>query len=574
MKNLLVRGGTVLDGTGAAGFRADVRIRNGRIAEVGANLRVGDERVIDAGGAYVTPGLIECHTHYDGPMWWMPSLDPLPGYGATTAVMGNCGLSVAPMSANMADRRGMIGIFSFLEDIPQRTFEKEMPWNWQSWGEYRRALRDCPSAANLSTFVGHLNLRIAVMGEAAWERKANAEERAMMAAMLDDGLKHGALGLSTNFFDNDANDRPVPTKLADEAELIALLDVMARYKGVILQFIANLLKPHEIVNEVEYLSKLCTPRNVRMQLLAIPSSREDTGSRNKLVQFIETANANGADIWSGYGVRPLSVSLNFERTLVFNLQGAFAWDELSNKTPKDQKIAKLKDPEWRARARHEWDNLKPGAVLNRVEHYLNNSENGVGPVDVTLSAYAKELGLHTSDALAEWLVRNGTGSTVGEEPRPLDDNTVVEMLHKPFTLTGVSDAGAHGQLFCGAGVSSYLLTHFVRDSGQISVEKMVQVLTSQIATHYNLADRGVIAPGKIADIAVFALDEIDFRPEQRVVDVPDGEGGMSWRYTRAPAPFRATIVNGVPTFENGAYTGELPGTLIGPGTQHISLAAD
>jgi len=577
MTSLLIRGGTVIDGTGSKGVRADVRTQGDKITEVGPDLRPNGERVIDAGGASVMPGIIACHTHYDGPMWWNPSLDPLPGYGTTSVVMGNCGLSAAPVSHKVEDRDDMINIFSFLEDIPQKTFQNEMPWNWSKWSEYGTALAACPTAANVSGFIGHLNLRICVMGAAAWERPANANEIAQMVALLEDGLRAGAQGMSTNFFDNDSLNRPVPSKVADDKELEALANVLGRYKGAVLQLIGNLMEFHKLPEQLDRLLKLTKPRGIRVQYLAIPTDDADDALHELIFEYHQRANREGADLWGVYGTRPLTVALNFERSLVYTLQGVYAWDELVNKTPHEQKLEKLKNPEWRARARHEWDNMKPGSRLDSVEHYLNNSENGVGPVNITLFQYAAQTGLHPSDALAQWVGLNGLGSTVGEEARSISQKSVLRCLRDPHSVTGVDDAGAHSQLFCGAGESAYLFTEYVRDTGLVPLEEMVHAVTQKIANHYSLKNRGVIAPGMAADIAVFALEEIELRDIRKVVDVPDGQGGLSWRYTRDPAPFRATIVNGVATFEAGKYTGELPGKLIGPGMSEgdpLSRAAD
>jgi len=386
-----------------------------------------------------------------------------------------------------------------------------------------------------------------------------------MAALLDEAMQHGALGLSTNNFDSDPDSRPVPSKLADDEELIALLDVLARHKGGIVQIITNLLEPGGMVAELEHMAKLCKPRGVRIQFSAVFAEVSEAKSRETLMDYINRATKEGVDIWAIYGARPLTVQLNFERTQVFNLQGAYAWDDLVNKVPREQKIATLSNPEWRAKARHEWDNLNKSAVLDTIDHFLIDSENGVGPLDIELGDYAKQRGLHKSDAMAEWVIANGIGSTVREPGRPIDEKAVVDFMRHPTMVTGADDAGAHSQLFCGAGEPVYLLTNYVRDKALIPIEEVVHALTEKQARHYSLPDRGTLAPGRAADIAVFALDEIQYHSEKRVVDVPDGNGGMSWRYSRPPAPMRATIVNGDITYEAGkGYSGVLPGTLVGP----------
>src|SRR4051794_27381781 len=197
MGKILISGGTVVDGTGAAPFPADIRIADGRIAEIGPNLQPNaGERIVDARGCHVAPGFIESHTHYDGTIWWQPELDPLPGYGVTTQIMGNCGFSAAPMSDDPGMRAEIAKIFSFFEDIPEKPFIEKLPWDWQSWSEYRRSMQThVKTAANYGAFVGHLAIRLAAMGSEAWARSATPEEVARMVALLDDALKAGAMGL-------------------------------------------------------------------------------------------------------------------------------------------------------------------------------------------------------------------------------------------------------------------------------------------------------------------------------------------------------------------------------------------
>jgi N-acyl-D-amino-acid deacylase len=568
MSNLLIRGGTVVDGTGAKALRADIRVKNGLISEVAPDLKPAGERVIDAGGCHVTPGFIDAHTHYDGPMWWNPNLDPLAGHGTTTAIMGLCGLSAAPMSKIQADRDDMIGIFSYIEDIPQKTFSNNVPWNeWATWSEYAGAMQKFPMPTNIGGLMGHINLRIYVMGASAWERAANASEIARMAAVMDDAMRAGCLGLSTNFFDSDRDGRPVPTLLADDAEFEALTDVMAKYRGSIIEFAINVFgERHLAVPQIERMAKFCKPRGIRMQFLYVPLEYSNAELREELMAAQRRLRAEGVDVWSTYVARPISVSISFEASILFKYQGAFAWDELVNATPgRDAKMKKLADPAWRARARHEIDHeLNSMGIMDKPQMLnLNQSENDAGPLGLTLAQYAEQTSQHHSDALADWLMKNGVESSVGIEPQKIDEAEMLRIMRDPYSVSNINDAGAHGQLRCGAAETTYLLTKFVRDEGKLTIEETVHCLTGKIADHYSLKGRGVIAPGNVADIAVFDLNEIEFLPEKKVRDVPTGDGGMTWRYTLDPAPFRATIVSGVPVFESGrGYTGETPGNLV------------
>jgi N-acyl-D-amino-acid deacylase len=582
MSNLLIRGGSVVDGTGAKPFRADVRVKNGIISEVAKDLKPAGERVIDAGGAFVTPGFIDCHTHYDGPMWWNPTLDPLPSHGTTTAIMGLCGFSAAPMSKNLSDRRDMIGVFSFIEDIPQKTFENNVPWDqWATWSEYATAMKKFPMPTNIGALVGHINLRIFVMGAAAWERVATPAENAQMAAVLDDAMRSGALGLSTNFFDSDIKGRPVPTLISDDAEFEAITNVLAKYPGAVLEFAINVVNErHMAVPQIERMVKFCKPRGIRMQFLFVQMEYQNADFREELLAAQRRLRADGADLWSIYLARPLTLSLSFEANFIFKYQHAWAWDDLVNNTPTwEEKAKKLADPSWRAKARDEIDHhLTPQSNMDKPETLImKQSETDVGPFGMTLAEYSKSKGMHQSDALADWLLANGAEASLGMVPQEIDDDAMIRTMRDPYSVSGANDAGAHGKLFCGAAETAYLLTKFVRDQGKLSIEETVHYLTGKVADHYSLGGRGVIALGNIADLAVFALDEIEFRPEIKARDVPTGDGGITWRYTRAPAPFRATIVGGTPTFEmDKGYTGATPGQLIGldPVKGAASRAAD
>lgn len=558
MADLLVRGGTVVDGTGAPAARADVRITGGVITEVGPDLVARGERVIDATGAYVAPGFIEAHTHVDGAMWWNPDLDPLPEYGVTTVVFGNCGMSVAPLQESA--RGPVLDLFTFLEDLPLDAFHTNVPWTWERWPEYRRACEDQRTTVNVAGFVGHLTLRTTVMGaEAAWERAATADEIGRMAELLDESLAHGAIGLSTNVFDKDRYLKLVPTRLAEDAEFEALVDVLARHPGATLQMITRFNEPENIDADVERFARICKPRGVRGQWTAIPSTVREDYLREQTIALHRRLREDGVDFWPNVPHKPLEPFFNFERALTF--QRVAAWNEWIN-GPAEGKLAMLADRAWRARARADYDNRVSSSTsrLDRPESLIFAiSETGAGPLDISWRTHADQEGKHLSDALADWILANGLKSCMKGIPDEFDEPVIADLFKEPHTLTNINDSGAHLQLFCGSGENVYLLTRYVRDAGLLSVEEAVHNLTGKLAHYFGLGDRGVIAPGKAGDLAVFALDEIDVRPEVKLYDNPDG----SWRFSRGPAGMRATVVGGVPTVLAEARTGARPGTMIG-----------
>jgi N-acyl-D-amino-acid deacylase len=569
MQDMLIKGGTVIDGSGAPALRADVRVSGGIISRIAPDLAPQPgERVVDAAGCHVTPGFIESHTHFDGTMWWQPDMDPLPGYGVTTAIMGNCGFSAAPVHRDAAVRGEMVSIFSFFEDIPEKPFVNELPWDWQSWPEYQRSMSSrVKTAANYAAFVGHIAIRLAAMGMDAWERAATPEEIKAMAALLDEALAAGALGMSTNFLDHDGANRPVPTLLADDAELSALIDVLARYPGTSLQVVLDTFMRMTAPQSTERLARLCAGKPVRVQWAGVPTLMFQKPIQGPMIDLHERFKSEGLDFWTGFAhVSPTS-TLSIMRSLIFAQSNDYVWHEVVLAETEEAKLALLADPDWRARARQAWDNdiwdhapmKHPDALL------LENSDNGHGPLDITLGDYARQLGVHASDAMAQWLIDNGVQSTVQMAPFDLDEEMIVRLIKDPRTVGNINDAPAHGQMLCGGGENLILLTKYAGSMAAISLEHAVHSMTGKLAQHFNLKDRGELREGMRADIAVFHLDEIATRKKKKVYDVPDGDGGFIWRWTRDAAPMRLTLVNGVPTFDNGAFTQQLPGEMLRPG---------
>ena len=543
MGDLLVRGGQIVDGTGAPARPGDVRVRDGVIVEIGEHLEASGEPTIDATDAYVTPGLMDCHTHFDGEMFWDPSLDPLPLYGMTTAVMGNCGLGIAPIRP--ATRDAVADLMCFVEDLPFSLFDTQVPWGWESWSQYHAVASRVPITATLFAYTAHNALRAYAMGTDAWQRPATEAERTTMAQMLADALRHGSLGLSTNFFDTDRARNLVPSRVADDAEFEALFDVLAQFPRTSLQLIAR------ETADARRMCELAGPKRIR--ILRLTGSFEEHGA-----DLIELIAAQRWDVWRmGGGNQPTTPRLGFDTSI--GTAAVTAWHQMVN-GPTENKLPLLHDADWRARARHDWDHplREQNSFKDLGSFILSESENGTGPIGLSLADLAQQRGLHPSDALADWVIANGLGSRYTRLQMGPDSAGREAMVRRniddPRAVMGGTDAGAHLRMFCGAGANSYLLTHWVKERHVMSVERAVHGLTGRIAACFSLHDRGVIALGKRGDLAVFSLDEIALHDEVKVSDLPDGQ----WRYTRPSGGFRATVVGGTPTVLDGRATGAAP----------------
>jgi N-acyl-D-amino-acid deacylase len=288
---------------------------------------------------------------------------------------------------------------------------------------------------------------------------------------------------------------------------------------------------------------------------------------------IDSMRASGIDVWPGFAhVSPTSV-LSLTKSLIFAQSNDYVWHEVVLAESHEEKARLLADPDWRARARESWDTnaWDHSPLKNPQELLLLDSENGVGPIGGTLLAYAEERGQHRSDAMADWILANGIMSTVHMAPFPKNEELTIALMRDPKTVGNISDAGAHLQMLCGGGENALLLTRYVRDDKLLTIEEAVHVMTGKLAEHFFLPDRGVIAVGKRADVAVFNLDEVTYHPFVKAWDVPDGKGGLGWRFTRQAAPMRLTLVNGVPTFENGACTSATPGRFLSPANENAFM---
>jgi N-acyl-D-aspartate/D-glutamate deacylase len=557
--NLLIRGGSVVDGTGSARRRADVRISGGRIAEIGPDLDTAGEAVFDAGGAVVTPGFIDTHAHTDPQVFWDRSLDPDPLHGVTTMLVGNCSLSLYP--ATDATRGAISDLFAYIEDVPRHLFDDCVPWTWTDYAGYRDAVNERGAGLNLAALVGHSPIRLAVMADDAWTRTATAGERAEMARLFDDAMRAGAWGLSTSFLDVDAQGRPVPSRAADGAEFDALLDVLGSYRRGLVEFVPGLLGPDPDI-AAEDLARRCGARGIPLTWTGFTYSDSNPASTQRWIDMARRLEAEGIGFYPQLSPRTVDFRLNWDSSMMF-MSMPEGWHRVIAARG-DAKASTLRDPEWRATARDEWDRTERAIFPHRrpelvrfVEVVGRDNEQWLGR---TLADLVAMRGGHPSDVFADFVLENDCRPgvvAVGVTNNDVDG--VARTLADPHVLISSSDAGAHMNMLCASGDTTLVLTRHVRERSDFTLEEAVHQLTGRQADVFGFRGRGKVEVGAVADLTVFALDELHYEQDEFVHDLP---GGGS-RLRRPEGGYRATFVRGVAVQLDGKSTGALPGRVIG-----------
>jgi len=568
MGDLLVRGGELVDGLGAPARKADVRITNGRISEisaVGHELASRGEPELDATGAFVAPGFIDAHTHYDPALFWDPGCDPLPVHGVTTVVTGNCSLSLAPLKR---EHQALLSdMFCFIEDIPVSAFEAGVPFDWESWGEYRRSFDVRGAAVQVAPLVGHSALRLHAIGEASIERASTPQERAAIAACFADCLRDGAFGISTSFIDVDRQGRPVPSRAGDDAEFRALAHVMREAGRGVVEFVPRFPKPETHLADIERIHEMCRTAGVPGTWTQLTSGGPNASFISELIAQAERTQAEGPGVFPQVSPRPFDIVVSFKQTALFIF--IESWNKWIG-ADTDLRRALLGDPAWRARARADWDaaefSLFPIDDLERVRITLVRDPKLERFVGASFADVVKARGGHPSDVLADWVAENQLDPGMGILAIANGDAAeTAPLLLSAATICGASDAGAHVGMMCGAGDSTLLFERHVKQRSDMSVETAVRLLTSDVARLFGIHDRGRLAVGYAGDVVVFALDELHYEKDIVVQDLPD----RSTRLSRPPGGFRATVAGGVPTQLAGRPTGARPGRMLDPNARPV-----
>ena len=560
--DLIIRGGTVVDGTGGPMVEGDVAVSDGRISAVGAVPESAAEE-IDARGRLVMPGFVDVHTHYDAQVTWANQITPSSCNGVTTVLMGNCGVGFAPVRPDHHDM--LISLMEGVEDIPEVVMKEGLPWTWASFPDYLDTLATRQYDVDVAAQVPHAALRVFVMGERGANREeATAADRAEMARLAAEGIRAGAFGFSTSRLlqHRTAAGEPIPSYGAAEAELAEIADAVGEAGCGWIQVVGDY--GDAIDREFGLLTRLAK-RSGRPLTLTLLQKNSDPEQWRDLLGRIAAANAEGLQITGQIRGRPTSVLLGFELSL--NPFGDCpGWRELAP-LDFDARIAVLREPDFRARliaesggsparpGRHgDWDRIFP---FGDPPQYEPDPGSSIG-------AEARRRGIEPA-ALAYDLMMENDGRGILYNPMTNyaggDLAPVHEMLAHPNTLIGLGDGGAHVGIMCDATDMAHTLTHWTRDrtrGPRHGVEAMVRRLTAANAEAIGLRDRGRIAAGLRADINVVDYDALQLRLPEVRYDLPAGGKRLVQRATG----FDATIVAGVPVWRHGEATGALPGRLL------------
>lgn len=571
--DVIIRGGTVVDGTGAAARTADVAVTDGVIVEVG---RVDGtaRRTIDADGLTVTPGFVDVHTHFDGQATWDPHLTPSCWHGVTTAIMGNCGIGFAPVKPDRHD--WLIELMEGVEDIPGSALAEGITWEWETFGEYLDALERMPRAVDVGTQLPQAALRAYVMGDRALDAPT-ADDLAAMSRAVTEGLRAGALGMS---FGRTAGHRslsgePVPGTFSEEDELVALMSAMVDAGTGVLQVVPAGVggemggdQRHSIDAEVKWISRLGARFGMPLTFLAMVNE-QDPHDWRRWFRAVRDANRAGANVRPQVASRAFGMLMGHQsRMNPFRHRPTYrALMEL----PLGERVRVLRNPEMKARILAETPDAGDGPSADQLNRYTFKRLYPLGDrLDYEPSADGSIAAIAERENRDPWDVTYDT--LLGADGReflllPLlnyagnNYDHLHDMMSDPVSLQGLGDGGAHCGIICDASMTTYLMSYWVRDrtrGPRIPLETAVHRLTGDPAAFYGLGDRGVLAPGRRADINLIDLDDLGLHYPERVEDLPAGAG----RLIQRADGYVETLVLGETIVAGGELTDSRPGGLV------------
>ncbi|HJM31015.1 MAG: amidohydrolase family protein [Acidimicrobiales bacterium] len=558
--DLVIRGGTVVDGTGVPATTADVAIDGDRVVEVG-RVEGSARRELDADGLIVTPGFVDIHTHLDAQLSWDPLGSSSCWHGVTSVVLGNCGVTFAPVAPD--GREFLAEMMESVEDVPAQSILDGLSWNWETYGEYLADLASLPKGLNVGGMVGHCAVRVAAMGERSLdEDPASAEDIAAMVPMVDEALAAGALGFSSSrtFLHRVPDGRYVPGTHAAEDELLAFADSLGRYGGIF-ECAAKLggrNDPEGVFtrDEIRMYGDIsrragCPVTFGLTQVDVVPDMHL------QVLDYVATENADGARI------RPQTTSRQIG--ILFGLSGrtpfdrADGWDDLRDLSL-DDKVARLTEPSSKAalveaaEARIEglpidWFAFYP-LPNDPVRHDLTREES--------VAADAERRGVSIAEAWVDLAVELDGRRLFTLPFLNQRMESAIEMLERPEVVMGLADAGAHAKQIMDASQPTFFLSHWVRDRGRVTIEEGVRRMTSDTADLFGITGRGRLVPGAHADVNVIDLEGLRLHYPEMAHDFPGGAG----RWVQRADGYDATIVNGEVFMEDGEHTGALAGQML------------
>jgi N-acyl-D-amino-acid deacylase len=554
--SLVIRNGRIVDGTGRPSFVGDIGVKGDTIAMVGRISDVGDADVIDATGKVIAPGFIEIHTHYDPQLCWDRRATPAGEHGVTTVVMGNCGLSLAPVQPGFGSR--ITKMFNKIEDINTSFFDSAVPYSWTSYPEYLDFIRS-GLGVNVAPVVGHSMLRHFVMGDAAQERTATEAEIAQMCALLREAIKAGAFGLSVSYEHlTDEHDRPMASSFADSSERIALARAMVESGRLYFQAtlessdMATKLREYDELGEIALQSGACCSALAVMDL-----PHQGAAFYQDELDKLTELQAKGARIYGQTMTRPLDFSFRLSKAIsLFYL--APVWSDVMVKPVEERKQTLADTANWPAL--HEaLQTYASGRIVGkfRIRQVVDPANQRY--VGQSLHEIAASEGWTTTEAMLRIAMADDFETLFDCSGLVHGNVEVVAMLlDHPLIQMGGSDAGAHVAQFAGEGDATFMLRHFVRDHGKFTLERAIQRMTSDLARDFGIARRGSILPGNFADLVIFDPDTVDRGPEILVKDLPGG----GERYIRHATGIDKVFVNGKLFVDGGEYTEARAGCLV------------
>ena len=567
--DLLIRGGTIVDGSGSARYRGDVGIKDGRVVEIG-RIRSAAERTLDADGLIVAPGFIDGHTHMDAQVAWDRIGSCSCWHGVTTVIMGNCGFALAPCPP--AEREWFARCLTAVEDIPTEAMMAGIDWTWETFPEYLANVERLPKAINYGAYIGHSALRMYIMGKRALSERATEDDLTRMAAAVQEAIRAGAMGFSSSRATTHVtpDNTPVASRIADWTELDRLVGAMAELNAGVFQVGPDVSGGDAQRRFLARLKQLALETGRPVMFGTIASRQGDAPNPwTYQLEYLDECAAAGARMWGQTTTRSINAIFSLKSYLPFDVLPA--WREL-RRLPLAEQKRRLGDPGMRRQLIAEEAGMKPrdnvfqggGAATTdpRKPDYTNlYAMKDVNWDDPTVAQLSAQQGKHPVDVMLDLALAND--NQVFVQPLVNEDPAhVLGMLRHGRTLATFSDSGAHVCQEMGSSLQTHLLSYWVRARQAFTLEEAVRKLTFDNASAWDLNDRGLLRTGYRADVVVF--DEQRVRPAMPTVET-DLPGGAR-RLVQKAEGIAATVVNGQVTLENGEPTGRTPGVLLrGPG---------